>query len=108
MPSGALSRSRGGDICDLIEHPSYAKCAACGACFTSDSAFDRHQRANYRAKRRENVVRCLDPAEVKRGEQGLTFDRAVGAWRWERTGEGRQARRLEPPVRLSSDATEAA
>lgn len=95
-------------MCDLDKHPSYARCVACGQCFTSDSDFDRHQRANYRARRRENVVKCLDPAEVKRGEQGLVFDEAVGAWRWERVGAERQARGLEPPARLSSDATEAA
>jgi ferredoxin len=79
--AGRFVAPRGAEMCDLDKHPSYARCVACGQCFTSDSTFDRHQRANYRARRRENVVKCLDPAEVKRGEQGLVFDEAVGAWR---------------------------
>lgn len=80
-------------MCDLDKHPNYARCEACGQCFTSDSAFDHHLRTNPRARRRENVVKCLDPAEVKRGDQVLVFDQSVGAWRWEPSGEGRRARR---------------
>jgi hypothetical protein len=49
-----------------------AQCAVCGELFSSDDAFDAHQKANYRAKRRENIVKCLDP---RRGEERALLSR---------------------------------
>jgi hypothetical protein len=58
-----------------------AQCAVCGKFFSSDTAFVVHQKANYRAKRRENLVKCLNPAEVKQGHNHLVFDEGRAAWR---------------------------
>jgi hypothetical protein len=60
-----------------------AQCTQCGEFFGSDSAFFAHQKVNYRAKRRENVVKCLNPAKVNRSGRRLVFDEARAVWRWD-------------------------
>jgi hypothetical protein len=64
---------------DLTKHPSYARCAACGQCFTSDSAFDRHLgRVPSRGR-----PRCKRPEDVRDGARRLVYDQERAAWRWE-------------------------
>jgi hypothetical protein len=69
---------------------SACECAGCGRGFTCESAFDRHQDADY--DRRPPVI-CLDP-----GLRGLKLGR-FGRWGWPQTEKGRQ--RLEKLRALS-------
>ena len=66
-------------MCDLSRHPNYSQCAACGECFTSDSAFDAHLGRIPRKGR----PKCKRPQDVRKGEsEYLLFDAERQAWRW--------------------------
>jgi hypothetical protein len=64
-------------MCDLGQHPNFSECAYCGACFTSDSAFDAHLGPIPKTGR----PKCKRPQDVSRGG-GLIYDESKRAWKW--------------------------
>jgi hypothetical protein len=63
-------------MCDLAKHPNFSECASCGACFTSDSAFDAHLGPIPKTGR----PKCKRPQDVS--GRGLIYDESRQAWKW--------------------------